>query len=64
MAFLLIGAGFGLFLANVFTRVVLSGSEAENTAIYFGMIAFFGGLGMLIAYGIEKKEYEKKNLEK
>ncbi|MBE9584508.1 hypothetical protein IM792_08625 [Mucilaginibacter sp. JRF] len=57
---LFIGAGFGLFLANVLTRVLertaLAGGEDENVAIYFGLIFFFGGLGLFQSYRIEKKE--------
>jgi hypothetical protein len=28
----------------------------ENEAIYFGLIAVFGGLGLVLSYRIEKKE--------
>ena len=59
-AMLLIGCGIGLFLAFFIERNALSdGSDA--TAIYFAMIAFFGGLGLLSAYVIEKKESSKKH---
>lgn len=53
---LLIGAGLGLFLALVLDRTLFSSTEGENPAIYFSMIAIFGGLGLFISYLIEKKE--------
>lgn len=57
-AMLLIGCGIGLFLAFILEWYALpEGSNAP--AIYFAMIAFFGGLGLLSAYAIEKKESGK-----
>lgn len=53
---LMIGCGIGLFLAYILEwSLMLNDSEA----IYFAMIAFFGGLGLLAAYVIEKKESKK-----
>ncbi|MGY3215434.1 DUF6249 domain-containing protein [Mucilaginibacter sp. HD30] len=49
---LMIGGGVGLFLAYIL-EWSLRLNDAE--AIYFAMIAFFGGLGLLGAYVIEKK---------
>ncbi|MFD0763399.1 DUF6249 domain-containing protein [Mucilaginibacter lutimaris] len=53
---LLIGAGLGLFLAYVLDRTVFVQTERENEAIYFALIAVFGGLGLVLSYRIEKKE--------
>jgi len=53
---LMIGAGIGLFLAFIIDWS-LRLNDAE--AIYFAMIAFFGGLGLFAAYSIEKKEADK-----
>ena len=50
---LMIGGGIGLFLAYALEwSLKLNSAEA----IYFAMIAFFGGLGLVTAYIIEKKE--------
>jgi len=54
-AMLLIGCGIGLFLAFFIEWNALP-ADADATAIYFAMIAFFGGLGLLAAYIIEKKQ--------
>lgn len=58
---LLIGAGLGLFLALVLDNTLLDftkiGAENEsNPAIYFSLIAVFGGLGLFISHLIEIKE--------
>ena len=53
---LLIGAGLGLFLAFVLDRTVFVASQDDNEAIYFSLIAIFGGLGLFTSYRIEKKE--------
>nr|WP_294796037.1 DUF6249 domain-containing protein [uncultured Mucilaginibacter sp.] len=58
-AMLLIGCGIGLFLA-FFVEWNALPEDADATAIYFAMIAFFGGLGLLAAYLIEKKESSKE----
>ena len=53
---LLIGSGLGLLIAY-FTDIssdLVDGEE--NPAIYFSMIAIFGGLGLITSYRIEKKE--------
>jgi uncharacterized membrane protein len=57
---LLIGAGVGLFLAYTLDRTVFSRTEDDNVAIYFALIAIFGGLGLLASYRIEKKEISDK----
>lgn len=53
---LLVGCGIGLFLAYI---LEWSLQLNDAGAIYFAMIAFFGGLGLLGAYAIEKKEANK-----
>jgi uncharacterized membrane protein len=57
---LLIGAGLGLFFAFILDRTVFEvaegGHETPNVAIYFSLIAIFGGLGLFTSYLIEKKE--------
>ncbi|RCH53797.1 hypothetical protein DJ568_16300 [Mucilaginibacter hurinus] len=60
---LLIGAGLGLFLAAILDNMAFDG-DAPTAAIYFSLIAIFGGLGLFISYRIEKKEVldkEKSN---
>src|SRR5476649_2833308 len=53
---LLVGAGLGLFLAFVLDRTVFHNIGEENPAIYFSLIAIFGGAGLVLSYRIEKKE--------
>ena len=59
---LLMGAGFGLFLAYLLDHTVLnfgaglSDRNNDSEAIYFSLIGIFGGLGLFISYLIEKKE--------
>ena len=60
---LLIGAGLGLFLANILDRTVFSRTEDDNVAIYFGLIAIFGGLGLFTSFLVEKKEVDKLDKE-
>lgn len=52
---LMIGGGIGLFLAFILDWSMLE-NERDGTAIYFAMIALFGGLGLVAAYAIEKKQ--------
>jgi hypothetical protein len=58
---LLIGAGVGLFLAYTLDRTVFSRTEDDNVAIYFALIAIFGGLGLFASFRIEKKEVADKH---
>ena len=61
---LLIGAGLGLFLAYLLDRTVFASTRGENVAIYFSLIAIFGGAGLVLSYRIEKKElYNGKDTE-
>src|ERR1700749_3378930 len=52
---LLIGAGMGLFLAYLLDRTVFYRTEDDNVAIYFALIAIFGGLGFFTSFCIENK---------
>lgn len=59
---LLMGSGFGLFLAYVLDYSVFNvgnGFDRDNAAIYFSLIGIFGGLGLFISYVIEKKHEVK-----
>ncbi|MCC6463322.1 MAG: hypothetical protein IT260_22825 [Saprospiraceae bacterium] len=49
-----IGAGLGLLLALLLTRS-LHMSQEDSVAVFFALIAIFGGLGMLGAYMYERK---------
>jgi len=58
---LLIGAGTGLFLAFLLDRVAFKSEFNDgNPAIYFSMIAIFGGLGLFTSFRMEKKEIDDK----
>ncbi|MEO6850336.1 MAG: DUF6249 domain-containing protein [Mucilaginibacter sp.] len=59
---LFIGAGLGLLLANIISRTVFKTDDydGENVAIYFSLIAIFGGLGLFASFRIEKKETDNK----
>lgn len=62
---LLIGAGFGLFLAYILDHTAFNHFKGQfndddaNVAVYFALIAIFGGSGLFLSYLIEKKENEK-----
>ncbi len=56
---LLMGAGLGLFLAYLLDTYTIPHDRENEAAIYFSLIAFFGGLGLIISYGIEKKALNK-----
>lgn len=53
-ALMFVGAGIGLLLALMFSKS-FNLEEGEKTAVFFGLIAIFGGLGMLGAYLYERK---------
>jgi hypothetical protein len=57
---LLLGAGIGLFTAYLLHEHVLNVGN-DNPAIYFSMLAIGGGLGLVMSYNIEKKEFLDKN---
>jgi len=54
---LLIGAGLGLFLAYILDHTWFESMNRDenNPAIYFSLIALFGGLGLFISFLIERK---------
>jgi len=62
---LLCGSGLGFFIAFLIDRLAINhtvmGSEGphqqEFPQIYFALIALFGGLGLILSYRIEKKEW-------
>jgi hypothetical protein len=56
---LLIGAGIGLFLAYMLDYFVFVRSTEDNPAVYFALIAIFGGAGLFLSYRIEKKNTDK-----
>jgi hypothetical protein len=65
---LLIGAGTGLFLAYLLDHTVFKNVGGDfdndaNVAIYFALIAIFGGLGLFLSYRIEKKEVDKEKVD-
>lgn len=54
---LLIGAGLGLFLAFTLNQSVYKSLDEDSIpALYFSLIAMFGGAGLFLSYRIEKKE--------
>ena len=57
---LLMGAGLGLFLAFLLDHLAFKTDYYEgNPAVYFSMIAIFGGLGLFTSFRMEKKETDK-----
>jgi len=60
---LLIGAGVGLFLAYLLDHTAfdkLRGVDDDgNVAIYFALIAIFGGAGLFSSFVMERKHNEK-----
>lgn len=61
---LLIGSGLGLFIAHMLNQWVFTdhGRIVNYPAVYFALIAIFGGLGLLISYFIERNANQKKDL--
>ena len=55
--FLLAGAGLGLFLA---AYIAHQNPEDNATATYMSLASLFGGIGLVIAYFIEKKSSSKE----
>jgi len=61
---LLIGAGAGLFFAYLLDHTAFAhlnnGFDSDgNVAIYFALIAIFGGAGLFVSFLMEKKESDK-----
>ncbi|HVW96350.1 MAG TPA: DUF6249 domain-containing protein [Mucilaginibacter sp.] len=66
---LLIGAGAGLFFAylldhTVFKHMTNGFDDDGNVAIYFALIAVFGGAGLFLSFLMEKKEADKSDKNK
>lgn len=61
---LFIGVGVGLFFATVICSVFfdpnLDGDSGREVALYFGSVLFFGGIGLVISYVVEKKWLDKQ----
>ncbi len=55
---LLMGAGIGLFLASYIAH---QHPEDNLTPVYMSLSAAFGGIGLIIAYVIEKISAKKKD---
>ncbi|MBE9661385.1 hypothetical protein IRJ16_05775 [Mucilaginibacter myungsuensis] len=53
---LMVGAGLGLFIAYFIDIALPNNFDSDPAAIYFALIAIFGGSGLIISYRIEKKE--------
>ncbi|MBE7178055.1 MAG: hypothetical protein INR69_16755 [Mucilaginibacter polytrichastri] len=51
---LLLGSGIGLFIAYILDETTFRNSN-DTDALYFALIAIFGGIGLLISYRIERK---------
>jgi hypothetical protein len=56
---LLVGLGLGILLA-LFVVMQNDLRAEETTAVYFGFISIFGGLGLIISYIIEKNWLDKQ----
>ncbi len=56
------GAGAGLLFAFILTNYVLMTPDDKAPAIYFALIAIFGGLGLVISYAFEKRHDEKEKI--
>lgn len=66
---LLIGAGAGLFFAYLLDHTVFNHMRGEfnddgNVAIYFALIAVFGGCGLFMSFLMEKRESDKNGRDK
>jgi uncharacterized membrane protein YfcA len=57
---LLVGLGLGILFA-LFIVMQNDIHPTEATAVYFGFISIFGGLGLIISYIIEKNWLDKQN---
>jgi hypothetical protein len=51
---LLVGLGIGLLLA-LFISMQAHMEDEQATAVYFGCLGIFGGIGLIISYIIERK---------
>ncbi len=64
---LLAGAGLGLLVSVILVTTCFSNMDEDTKpGIFFGMIALFGGLGLIVSFMMEKKGREEeviKNIE-
>lgn len=60
IALLLIGSGLGLLIAYGIDSIFIPSSE-DTEPLYFSLIALFGGLGLFVAYLMEKKDANKES---
>src|ERR1041385_8823963 len=60
---LIMGSGMGLLFAYLIDLASAQIDGDDNPAIYFAMIAIFGGLGLIMSYRVEKKEILDKVVE-
>jgi uncharacterized membrane-anchored protein len=60
---LLIGSGLGLLLAYILDSTLPFAKNSDNPAIYFALIAIFGGAGLYLAYHIQRKENKRQSGE-
>ena len=74
-ALLLIGVGVGMLLGRIIDTTMLphhllanglpdAAVEHRNKLIYFALIAIFGGIGLVIAYFMERKEWAARQSTK
>ncbi len=56
---LFVGSGFGLLVAFLFDKLAFNNAD-DIEALYFSLIALFGGLGLMASYLIEKKDEERE----
>ena len=53
LGLLFMGIGMGLGIATIITQI---SPFSNDESMYFGLIMFFGGMGLVIAYIIEQKQ--------
>lgn len=59
--YLMIGVGCGLLSSFIISKV-FGITEDEAAAIYFSMIFILGGIGLVMAHKVEKKERQEEEL--
>jgi hypothetical protein len=60
---LFFGAGLGLLVASLVDTAKNFHDDNHNVSLYFACIAIGGGLGLIVSYIIEKKEWMTKRGE-
>ncbi len=56
---LMLGAGLGL-LSAVLIDIFLMPLKTDPVGIYFALISIGGGIGLLVSYMVEKKNWDKE----